>query len=80
MSAEFIIQAELYSTLNNCQHVELKLPQAELAKLQLVATSKSETINYSDYTEFFLVSFSITLSFWLLAKAIGIMLTIIKKA
>ncbi|MFC0921740.1 hypothetical protein ACFGYS_04615 [Pasteurella multocida] len=80
MTNKLIITTELCTTSDSCRVVELKLSQAELSKIQLVTTSNSETINYSDYSEFFFVSFSATLSLWLLAKVVGLMLGLLKRA
>ncbi|WP_334054523.1 hypothetical protein [Pasteurella multocida] len=80
MTNNVIITTELCTTIDNCRTVELKLSQSELAKLQTATTSSSEIINYSDYAEFFFISFSATLSLWLLAKVVGLMLGLLKRA
>lgn len=64
---------------DGCNDVVLKVPQAEAVKLQSVTLQKGETVNYSDYKEFFLVSFSVTLSFWLIAVAAGTALRLIRR-
>jgi len=80
MTKKTIITTELCTTSDSCRVVELKLSQADLSKIQLVTSSSNETINYSDYSEFFIVSFSATLSLWLLAKSIGLVLGFLRRA
>ena len=62
-----------------CSMLDLKVPRAEAVKLQTVAISKGETVDYLQYKEFFAVSFGVTLSFWLLAKVAGVALSLIKR-
>ncbi|MFC0922649.1 hypothetical protein ACFGYS_11230 [Pasteurella multocida] len=64
---------------NSCAQLELKIPRNELLKIQSVESSKSETVNYLVYTEFWAVSFSITLSFFVLAKIAGVVLSFLKR-
>lgn len=80
-SQNFFLKAQICSSVSNrCEFVEVKLPQNEVSKLQYVATLKAETIDYSAYSEFFFVSFSVTLVLWLFAKSVGIALSLIKRA
>ncbi|OOF56088.1 hypothetical protein BKK56_03635 [Rodentibacter genomosp. 2] len=78
--ADYILRVEgCNKTTNSCAPLDLKLSQEEVSKLQLATSSKGETVNYADYTEFWAVSFSITLSFWLLAVACGAVLRILRR-
>lgn len=64
---------------NSCAPLELKLSQTEFNKIQLATSSKAETVDYSNYYEFWTVSFSITLSFWIIAKIAGVVLSFFKR-
>ena len=65
---------------DGCNDVVLKVPQSEVAKLQIVEHSKGETVGIEYYPEFFAVSFSITLLFWLVAKFGWMIIETIKRA
>lgn len=78
--SDYILSVEgCNKSTNSCAQLELKIPHNELLKLQSVESSKSETVNYLAYTEFWAVSFSITLSFWVLAKIAGVVLSFFKR-
>lgn len=62
-----------------CSMLDLKVSRSEAVKLQTVAISKGETVDYSQYKEFFAVSFVTTLSFYLIAIAAGTALRLIKR-
>lgn len=64
---------------DGCSDVVLKVPQVEAVKLQSVVVQKGETVDYLQYKEFFAVSFSVTLSFWLFAKVASVALSLIKR-
>lgn len=65
---------------DGCSNVVLKVPQSEAVKLQIVEHSKGETVGIEYYPEFFAVSFSITLLFWLVAKFGWMIIETIKRA
>ncbi|WP_249963035.1 hypothetical protein [Histophilus somni] len=65
---------------DGCDDIVLKVPQLEAAKLQAVEISKGETAEIEYYPDFFAVSFSITLLFWLVAKFGWLILETIKRA
>lgn len=65
---------------DGCNDVILKVPQSEVAKLQVMEHSKGETAGIEYYPEFFAVSFSITLLFWLVAKFGWMIIETIKRA
>ncbi|HDR1109728.1 TPA: hypothetical protein ACPDS2_001334 [Pasteurella multocida] len=78
--SDYILSVEgCNKSTNSCAQLDLKIPRNELLKLQSMESSKSETVNYSVYTEFWAVSFSITLSFWVLAKIAGVVLGFLKR-
>ncbi|QOF68916.1 hypothetical protein IFE17_04505 [Actinobacillus sp. GY-402] len=65
---------------DTCNQVVLNLSQSEAFKLyQSVESLKSESVDYSQYSEFFAFSFGTTLSFWLLSRVIGVALNLIKR-
>lgn len=49
----------------NCREVILKVP---------VEPSSNEAVDYSEYSGFFFVSFSATVSLWFFAKTVGLIL------
>ncbi|NBH74733.1 hypothetical protein [Rodentibacter pneumotropicus] len=69
-----------FGGVDGCNDVVLKVPQVEAVKLQQVEHSKGETAGIEYYPEFFAVSFSITLLFWLVAKFGWMIIETIKRA
>lgn len=69
-----------FGSEDGCSDVVLKVPQSEAVKLQVVEHSKGETTGIEYYPEFFVVSFSITLLFWLFAKFGWMIIETIKRA
>uniref|UniRef100_A0AAU8B2T0 Uncharacterized protein n=1 Tax=Dulem virus 52 TaxID=3145763 RepID=A0AAU8B2T0_9VIRU len=65
---------------DGCDNIVLKIPVSEAAKLMTVENSKGETAGIEYYPEFFAVSFSITLLFWLVAKFGWMIIETIKRA
>lgn len=63
----------------SCSVLDLKMSRSEAVKLQSVAISKGETVDYAQYKEFFIVSFSITLSFFLISFVAGTALRLIRR-
>lgn len=65
---------------DGCNDVVLKVPLAEAVKLQAVEHSKGETVGIEYYPEFFSVSFSVTLLFWVVSKFGWMIIETIKRA
>lgn len=62
------INAQLCINDKGCSDVNLNMTQAEAFKIyQLMPSSKVESPDYSQYMQFWALSFSTTLSLWLTA-------------
>ncbi|AMQ93044.1 hypothetical protein ACT75_00150 [Aggregatibacter actinomycetemcomitans] len=73
------INAQLCVSDRGCSDVNLNMTQAEAFKIyQLAPSSKGEKVDYSQYKEFWAVSFSATLSLWLIAYFVGRLLKFLK--
>ncbi|WP_150539692.1 hypothetical protein [Actinobacillus vicugnae] len=60
------LQSQICEANNlNCREVILKVP---------IEPSSNEAVDYSQYSSFFFVSFSATVSLWFFAKSIGLIL------
>ncbi|MBN6069970.1 hypothetical protein HYE53_10030 [Aggregatibacter actinomycetemcomitans] len=74
------INAQLCINDRGCSDVNLNLSQSEALKVyQAAASSKGATIDYSQYVEYWSVAFFTTLSFWILAKTAGIVLSFFRR-
>lgn len=68
---------------SNCNDVILKIPQTEALKLQSVAFSSNESQNFSaknfmNHADSFGFSFGLVLIFYLIAKCVGSLVSVIK--
>ncbi|KYK81135.1 hypothetical protein [Aggregatibacter actinomycetemcomitans] len=73
------INAQLCVNDRGCSDVNLNLSQSEALKVyQVAASSKGEKVDYSQYKEFWAISFSATLSLWLIAYFVGRLLKFLK--
>ena len=74
------IKANLCIDGKGCSDVVLSLSQSETLKIYQSATSsKGATIDYSQYAEYWSVAFFTTLSFWVLAKTAGTVLSFFRR-
>lgn len=74
------INAQLCIKDKGCSDVNLNLSQSEALKVYQAATSsKSATIDYSQYGEYWSVAFFTTLSFWIISKTAGTVLSFFRR-
>lgn len=70
---------------DGCNEIILKYPPEQALKLYQAVASKgdieqSQDVDYTQYLEFWSLSFFITLTFWLLAKSYGLVLSFIRRS
>lgn len=70
---------------DGCNEIVLKYPPEQAAKLYQAVISngdfdQSHDVDYTQYLEFWSLSFFITLTFWLLAKSYGLVLSFIRNS